>query len=586
MESTDLVQLIKANKKHQDYSKTVELASDYRAWVTGEGLNERLQKIVKREDTESFSQRVALTAHIIPTAVSKARSVFFEGLRNNSITLNFTSESKTAVSELQGLLSEFYGMKDERAFLDSRIVDKSFIDPNGWIICETVGTDGRERARSYPLEVSSEQAHDFKMVNGTLEYLFICLPHKYDTKDGIKVGRRYTLYTNERAIIAEQVDYTPYKNSIRNPFEITVTEFGGIFIDDKDNCFLIIEPAPYNVTPPVAMRWGYKLDAATDHRTFISELESARPYFKKLLKTVSELDLGTTLHAFPQKIEYAPRCTASGCNSGLLHDGKECKTCRGTGFQISHTSAQDVIRLAMPRDTNEAFDLNNLVAYVTLPIDMLNFQKTYVKELSDDVMKAVFNSDTYTRTQIAETATQQIIDKNAVNNTLYYFAKQYSELWQYIVWQTAEYAQLSDDLTLHVHVNEDFKLRTIDELLSELKQAKDAGANPLIISGIQSDIASIQYKDSDDKMQKYNVMTMFDPFAGKTEQERLAVTSTLPLDNDTRVLYMFFGEIFNRIDIEKSMTFYYMNPLEQQRIINEYVKEYKSTLTTNAPRFE
>lgn len=586
MESTDLVSFIKQQKKHQDYARTVELASDYRAWVTGEGLNERLQKIVKREDAESFIQRVALTAHIIPTAVSKARSVFFEGLRNNSITLNFTSESKTAVSELQGLLSEFYGMKDERAFLDSRIVDKSFIDPNGWIICETVGTDGRERARSYPLEVSSEQAHDFKMVNGTLEYLFICLPHKYDTKDGIKVGRRYTLYTNERAIIAEQVDYTPYKNSIRNPFEITVTEFGGIFIDDKDNCFLIIEPTPYNVTPPVAMRWGYKLDAATDHRTFISELESARPYFKKLLKTVSELDLGTTLHAFPQKIEYAPRCTASGCKDGLLHDGKECKTCRGTGFQVSHTSAQDVIRLAMPRDTNEAFDLNNLVAYVTLPIDMLNFQKTYVKELSDDVMKAVFNSDTYTRTQIAETATQQIIDKNAVNNTLYYFTKQYSELWQYIVWQTAEYAQLSNGLTLHVHVNEDFKLRTIDELLAELKQAKDAGANPLIISGIQSDIASIQYKDSDDKMQKYNVMTMFDPFAGKTEQERLAVTSTLPLDNDTRVLYMFFGEIFNRIDIEKSMTFYYMNPLEQQRIINEYVKEYKSTLTTNAPRFE
>lgn len=153
MESTDLVSLIKQQKKHQDYARTVELASDYRAWVTGEGLNERLQKIVKREDAESFIQRVALTAHIIPTAVSKARSVFFEGLRNNSITLNFTSESKTAVSELQGLLSEFYGMKDERAFLDSRIVDKSFIDPNGWIICETVGTDGRERARSYPLEV-------------------------------------------------------------------------------------------------------------------------------------------------------------------------------------------------------------------------------------------------------------------------------------------------------------------------------------------------------------------------------------------------------------------------------------------------
>lgn len=586
MESTDLVKLIQTGKKHQDYARTVQLAADYRAWVTGEGLNDMLQRIVKREDEDSFKQRLALTAHIIPTAVSKARSVFFEGLRNNSISLNFTSETKGNVEALQSLLSEFYGMKDERAYLDSRIVDKSFIDPNAWVICETVGTDGKDYARSYPFEVSSDQAWDFGTTNGTLDYLFICIPNKYSTKDGEKTGRRYTLYTNERAIIADQTDFDPLKTLVRKPFEIVETEFGSYFIDDKDNCFVIIEPLPYNLTAPIAMRWGYKLDALTDHRTFISELEAARPYFKKSLKAVSEMDLSSTLHAFPQKIEYAPRCTATGCNSGLMLDGKQCPACHGSGFQVSHTSAQDIIRLALPREAESAFSLTNLVAYVTLPIDVLEFQKQYVKDLTDDIMKAIFNSDTYTRAQITETATQQIIDKNSVNNSLYYFAKQYSELWQYIVWQTAEYASLDDSLTLHVHVNEDFKLRTLDELINELKQAKDAGANQSILIGMQNDIAAIQYKDNKDAYQKYKVMTMFDPFFGKTEQERLGISSTLPLDNDTRVLYMFFGEIFNNIDIEKGVVFYYMNPAEQKRIIDEYVASYKSELTVTPPRFE
>lgn len=585
MEVKDLVGLIAKQSRHKDYSRVCDLANDYKAWMTGIGLDKQLRQITKRESSEDFTQRVALTAHIIPAAVNKARAVFTKGLRSNAINLFYSHTDKAKTESLSKVLSEFYGMKNERAYLDQFSVDMTFTDPNGWLICETNGTDGEDYAKSYPFFVSSEDALDFDMDNGVLEWLFIRTQNEYDTKDGKERGWKYTLYGNERAIIAEQIDTDTIKISAK---EYQIVDVNGMmyFTDKDQNLFVISEPIPYNLTAPVAMRWGYIPDAATMHRTYVSVLEPARPYFKKALKAVSEFDLGTTLHAFPQKVEYAPRCTHDTCKDGCLADGSTCPACKGSGFQVTHTSAQDVIRLALPRDPAQAFSLTNLVAYVTLPIDVLTFQRDYVDKLTAEMQKAMFNSDTFTNAQVQQTATEQTINLQAIYDTIYPFAVQYSDLWAYIVWQAAEYMTISKGLTITKIVKQDFKLKTFDEVLSDLQAAKNAGADVTIINGLSDDIASIQYKDEPEKLQKHATMQKFDPFIDKTENEKMAIVTTLPVDNDIRVLYTFYGQIFNDIDIERP-GFYTLASTKQRDIIYEYVKKYKDsvTATVNRPDF-
>ena len=118
MEITDLVGLIAKQSRHKDYNRVCELAKDYKAWVTGIGLDEQLRQITKRESKEDFTQRVALTAHIIPSAVNKARAVFTKGLRSNAINLFYSHTDKAKTESLSEVLAEFYGMKNERAYLD------------------------------------------------------------------------------------------------------------------------------------------------------------------------------------------------------------------------------------------------------------------------------------------------------------------------------------------------------------------------------------------------------------------------------------------------------------------------------------
>ena len=81
-------------------------------------------------------------------------------------------------------------------------------------------------------------------------------------------------------------------------------------------------------------------------------------------------------------------------------------------------------------------------------------------------------------------------------------------------------------------------------------------------------------------------MQKFNPFIDKTENEKMAIVSTLPVDNDIRVLYTFYGQIFNDIDIERP-GFYTLASTKQRDIIYEYVKKYKDsvTATVNRPDF-
>ena len=579
----DLAQL--ATTRHIDYLRTIELYNDYRSWVTGDGLDKQLEQIIKRESEEEFKQRVRLTAHIIPTAVSKARSVFNKGLRSNAISLYYSHNDTTKTEYLKNNLAEFYGMQSERQYLDQYITDSTFIDPNGWLIVETNGTDGTQYAKTYPFVVNAPDALNFQYTNGMLDWLLIQTNITYQTTDSAKAGVRYTLYGTDRAIIAEQLS----NDSIlkRMPRRNTLYEFDGVFYFQQNDTalFVIIEPEPYELTPPVAMRWGYIPDAMTGHRTYVSPLESARPYFKKSLKAVSEFDLATTMHAFPQRVQYAPKCQAPGCVNGLDQStGAKCSVCDGKGFMSAHTSAQDVITLTMPRDVNEAFDLNNLVQYITLPIDVLQFQDAQVDKLVVEMQKSIFNSDVFTRSEVATTATEKTIELQAVYDTLYPFAKHYSELWQYIVSQTAEYMSIMDGLNIVAIVKQDFKLKTYDEILEDLTKAKTAGASMAIIEGLDADAANVLYKDTPDLVRKYAVMSYFDPFGGKTEQEKISISSTLPIDNDSRVLYMFFKPIFTDIEIDKGAdVFYNMAPAMQKKIINEYVIKYKATLVTTPP---
>jgi hypothetical protein len=288
------------------------------------------------------------------------------------------------------------------------------------------------------------------------------------------------------------------------------------------------------------------------------------------MKTDSELDLSTAMTAFPQRFAYVDKCSARDCNSGKLLDGiTDCPNCHGTGMQPLHGGVKDVITLPLPRNPADMIDLEKMLVYKAPPIDLLTFNKDYIDYLRVLIHTMMFNNEIATRSETATavTATEMNFGTDNMNDTLYPFARNYSSLWEFVVQDIATFTDLGEGLTLHHEFPNDFKMKGILELATELKAFKDAGASTSTISAIEDDINEILYSDRPGDLKKIQVKSMMNPFRGYSEANvRLLISQGMTTEYYA-TLWANLEVVFNQLETDFP-DIYNMNPA----VINDKVK--------------
>lgn len=621
-EAVDLTKrLIDSGEKHQDYARTVKLAEDYRILITGNNIAKKLIQFVRREDTTLFAQRVQLTKATTPAVASSIRQPFNKVVRNDRIrkTIELKNEArKNVVEKMMGL---FYGAarKKNRGleyWLKTRFVEMQFVDPNSWTVVEwDAPEDAAKVIKPRPFEVSAEMAHNFFVVNDETKWLFVCQGIKYKSLtpqatggtgyanavvqtgaalpgEEKKDGTRWTLYDEDVTVVYEQVDreYLNYKG-----FTLSDNQE---FIKVKDVEYLVSKFEP-NIGYVPAFRIGYKRDEETNGRTFVNPWHDALCYFEKSLKTVSELDLTMTLHAFPQKLQYVQKCAGQpavpsqnlprrGCNQGIVTGtiNETCPICEGKGYKV-HTTAQDAVLIPMPTDpkNEDIVDLEKLLVYKAPPVELIKFQNDYAQQLEKQCHQAVFNSQVFVKKSGSagsdsgapiQTATEADFNMQSVYDALEPFTEKYSEMWREFVTIFAVIAGETD--TEKIDVSHDFpadyKLKTSDILLGERKVAKDSGAPAFLVETIDDDLATIIYAGDSLGLQKYRVKRRYFPFTGKNEDEITLLLASEFVPDELKVLFCNFEQIFKELENEDP-GFWFMKDLKAQRTaVDEKVTEW------------
>ena len=69
-----LTEIIRGNLTHRDYKRVTELADTYYKMVSGDGVADLLQQIVKRETPEEFEMRKTITNSIIPPTLASTKT--------------------------------------------------------------------------------------------------------------------------------------------------------------------------------------------------------------------------------------------------------------------------------------------------------------------------------------------------------------------------------------------------------------------------------------------------------------------------------------------------------------------------------
>lgn len=572
-----------SNKKHADYQRTVDLAKEYKAHVSGVGIDDYLKRFAKREDEEMFEQRKRLTNSISQSVASSLQKPFYKVARNKNVKKKFTLKGdKTREEIVQKMISGFYGTNELNTkgldfWLKNRLIELTFTDPNAFVVIEWEAKPENVPLEPYPYEVNSIDAYDYTYKHGVLNELFTRQSETiiYLDKDGAekeKVVDAFTLY--EIGSSLKVVEYCP-----------KYFEAKGIVIDETRQMTFVENEihfiATYNETNLdfiPAFRVGYIRDTATDGRTFVNPFESAMPYFRKALKAVSELDLSITLHTFPQKLQYVTKCKGKGmkkCNDGMVSGTQTvCGECKGSGLQI-HTSGQDAIYFPLPDDKTEMFDLDKILVYKQPPIDLIKFQDEYVRNLKKDAHLSVYNSNMFLAEdpQFAKTATEVNTNTQGIFDTLFPYTEKFSEVWKTVVKVFVRLSGLMTDFEL-IHIfPTDLEIKTVAVLMAELKLANESEAPSYFRDAILEEIANQVYEGDELGREKHFTRHKFFPFSGKTETEIQFLMASPYVSNFTKVLYANFEAIFT--DIEKAVpNFYKLNYNVQWEKLNEFAKPY------------
>jgi hypothetical protein len=529
-----LKKVIKDGLYHQDYKRVVALAEKYYKMKTGDNITSLLDRMLTRETEDEKVQRDNISKSVVPSILNSTELAYQKAVRKQPLLRDLIYKGSDKTQELEEVIGMYWGEKSVDEYLQYSTISYNYIDPNAFLITEFDAFDPNvSKASPYPFIATSVDAIMFEFKNENLQYLIVKLPIKFTGGDDIEHdGHKFTMYLGADTIQLTQVEKSD--------------------IEINSNYYEYQEFYPKAEKVP-AQRFGYLRDAETKGRTFVSVFHPVMLLIEKLMKTDSELDLSTAMTAFPQRFAYVDKCSNKDCMDGHLLDGREtCPTCNGTGQQVAHRGVMDIITYTIPKDTTAMIDLEKMLVYKAPPIELLTFNKEYINDLRILVHTMMFNNEIATRSETATaiTATEKNFGTDNMNDTLYPFARNYSSMWEFVVRDIATFTDLGEGLTVRHKFPSDFKMKSLTELMSELKTAKDAGAATSTISAIEDDINEILYSDRPLELKKIKVKSLINPFRGYPEATvRLLISQDLTTAYNA-CLWANLESIFNEIELE------------------------------------
>lgn len=590
-----LAEIIDTNYKHKHYDYTCELYEKYLALSTGIGINNYLRRFSSRESDQAFSERLAVTIDICKSVIKNLCHVFYRVTRSTGIKISYDAGSK---DEDYAKILKSYGRYGLAGYMEKRYTDFNKIDPNGYLVVDFIGTDGTQYAKPYPVEFYSPDVVDYLYILNVLEYLAVKQDFdRADLQGALQPVSDYTIYTAEGAvkyIARPDIENAPPFEPNRAYVTGDLVGFHHQEVEYKDergmtdkklisDVYELVVPLPYNLpyTPAIAM--GYLPDEATRGETFVNFFDNATPFLEKIIKVNSESDISSCKHAFPQKIQFVKACPnkAMGCEQNAqgvyYYEGHICPVCHGHGFIEAHSSGLDVIYLPLNDDTKE-FNLDNMVKYVAVPIETLQYQDNKLQDLIEMCKRVIYNTDIFSKQEVSETATAKLIEMENMYDTIYTYAVHYGDAYR---WQYNTISDITEiDAQVDVSVSKDFRMLTKAQLIEMLQAAMNAGASPAIIEKINDELV-YSFTGNTDEYDRYQKTKDLIPFGDKTPEQIAMILADLPRDNVSRVAYIFGEEIVKKLEVEDK-SFFEKIPELRRSLFDAKVAELAATMKVSA----
>lgn len=573
------VDLVLSKSKHPDYDHVVKLSEElYKPLATGKGIEKLMRRYDPREDEAAFKQRVAITQHTTPstwnTLMNPVRKL--ESVRPVVDRMEWNPENAAAAEKVGAVVGKFRGAKTLDHYITG-LSDAAELDPNAFELIVFDPFDPRmEVPKPYAVHVAARDAWNFEYFNDELQWLFIHRTIKYILLDNdgtgkpvMRDGHRFVLYSADHHIVFEQVRpdlataVKDGKMGTEDGSPVTSPVFGaeGYFLRVSSNELYRVTFYEQKSGRVPAFRLGARLDPDTDYRTCINTLHAGIPWLMKMVKYVSEMDLTVCLHVFPKKWQYAPKCTADGCNSGKLPSGTQCGQCKGTGRQPVIGSAQEVNTLAMPDNPAEMFDLTKMVFYEPTDVAVIQELRAINDDCRENAVRAVYASDMYTKDQVNVTATAKAQELDSAYAALRPLVRKREETKPYLVHVIAAYLDAEENMTATTVLPQNLRYETEGDVVALMKESAPVAGRSYMASKAL-DLIHRSYTDDPEALKKALAQERLNPFSGMGSAEVTSLISGGLPSKESVTMWVEWDTIWDTAETEHKgeAAFYDMAP--------------------------
>lgn len=539
--------------KHHFYERSVEIADAMALHADGKKPEALLEERRPNEPQEVLDYRLKIFTPKTKPTFTKIFSSLQKIRRSADWSIRFEGEfSRIAEEEtLEQYTSVNYPyFTSVTNWVFSMMLRKYLIDPNAVVVVAPMSREVAENEYLKPVAVIFDSEHVIDFVEE--DYCVLVNPEgsTYMSAGKQVTGKSYYIITTLQILRYDQVNGK-----------------GTISLTDQYDHDL-------GVLPAFKLR-GILIDQVKNNFLYESRIGGVLPELDEAIREYSDLQAAKVLHIYPERWEYTnSECTAckgTGKRLETINEEviqKECTTCKGEGYVVAGPYSKIMIK---PSSMGQAAVPTPPAGYVEKDIEIVKVMSESVDAHIYAALAAI-NFQFIDKSPVAQSGIAKEVDKDELNNTVHSIAEDIVAgmdlIYRYIAYYryAALYTQDEiNEMVPHISVPEKFDMLSSDHLQEELKSAKEAKFNPILLNAMEREYAAKKFNTDPAVSDMVNLSLRLDPLPNITEDDKMSRLSNKGITLETYIISSNIQEFVSRA-IEEDEGFA-EKPLKDQKAV-------------------
>jgi hypothetical protein len=321
-----------------------------------------------------------------------------------------------------------------------------------------------------------------------------------------------------------------------------------------------------------------------DNQTiYESVLQNMVPFLDEAVREYSDVQAEVVKNIHSKEWEFVTddcqKCKGKGNYStpGLSSSTVTCEACNGSGGKTRGPYATMQIKAPMAGEISVP---TPPMGYVEKNTNIIEIQDKRVANHKYEALESV-NMQFLAQSPLNQSGVAKEVDQDALNTTVNFVAENIVYMMDMVAYYIIEQRYntiISDkktrmDLLPTIAVPDKLDLLTSHYLEAQLKNAKDAKSNPVIIIAMEKEYANKRFANDPKVRDMVSLILSLDPLAGISEDDKLSRLGNNGITKETYVMSCNLQEFISRAIDEKGDAFFGLKTKEQKIIIREYAKE-------------